>query len=93
MCILLGHVNPTRLEEITLCISAEDELERMKEVDKSLCMDKFRNLKRFNLSIEPDPKVKDWDTARAMALGKSIFPGVDARGILHLIAPQKAQLP
>ena len=93
MCILLRKVNPTRLDQITLCISAEDKLERMKKVDKSLCMDKFRNLQRFNLSIEPDSKVKDWDTDRAIALGKSIFPGVEARGILHLIAPQKAQLP
>ena len=93
MCILLGHVNPTRLEEITLCISAEDELERMKEVDKSLCMDKFRNLQRFNLSIEPDPKVSDWDTSHAMRWGKLILPSLEARGILHLIAPRKAELP
>ena len=93
MCILLGQVNPTSLEEIVLCISAEDELDCMKEVDKSLCMDKFHDLKRFNLSIEADSNAKDWDMKRTMILAKSIFPGVEARGILHLIAPQKAQLP
>ena len=40
-----------------------------------------------------DSNAKDWDMKRTMILAKSIFPGVEARGILHLIAPQKAQLP
>ena len=90
MCLILGQVNTTRLEEITLCISAEDDLLCIMEMDKHLCMDKFRDLKRFNISIEPDPEVENWD---ARAVAKSILPDVEARGILHLIAPQKAELP
>ena len=93
MCFVLGKMNTTRLEEITLCISAEDKLECITEMDKSLCMDKFRDLKLFNLALAPDPKVKDWDTNRAMALAKSVFPGVYARGILGLVASRKAELP
>ena len=90
MCLILGQVITTYLEEITLCVSAKDNLLCIIEMDKILCTDKFRELKRFNISIEPDPKVKNWD---AMAVAKSILPGVEARGILHLVAPQKTELP
>ena len=90
MCLMLAQVHTTRLEEITLSVNAKDKLDCVAEMDKSLCMAKFHDLKRFNLAIEPDPKVEDWD---AMTVAKSIFPGVGARGILHLIAPQKAELP
>ena len=90
MCMILAQVNTIRLEEITLCISAKDNLDCITEVEKSLCMAKFRDLKRFNLAIEPDPKVQYWD---AIAIAKSLFPRVEARGILYLVAPQKAELP
>ena len=91
MCLMLAQVHTTRLEEITLSVNAKDKLECVTEMDKSLCMAKFHDLKRFNLAIEPDPKAEeDWD---AMAVAKSILPGVEARGILRLIAPQKAELP
>ena len=90
MCLVLAKVHTTRLEEITLSISAKDKLDCMTEMDESLCTAKFRDLKRFNLSIEPDPEVENWD---AMAVAKSIFPRVEARGILHLIELQKAELP
>ena len=93
MCFVLGQMNTLRLEEITLCISAEDKLKCLTEMDESLCRDKFHDLKRFNLSLAPDPKVKDWDMDRGMALAKSAFPGVEARGILHLVAPRKVELP
>ena len=90
MCFVLGQTNTTCLEEITLCVSSEDKLECITEMDKSLCTDKFCNLKRFNLLIAPDPKVKDWDTT---AVPKPLLPGVEARGILHLVASRKAGLP
>ena len=62
----------------------------MTEMDKSLRMDKFHDLKRFNLSVRPNPKVNHRD---ATVVAKSILPSMEAKGILHLIAPQKAHLP
>ena len=90
MCSFLEQANPTHLKEISLHISTRGDLDCATELDESLCMDKFRNLDRFNLSIEPDPNVKDWD---ATAVAKEILPRVEARGILHLVTPPKAELP
>ena len=90
MCSFLEQANPTHLKEISLHISTRRDPNCALELDKSSCMDKILDLDRFNLSIEPDPNVKDWD---AMAVAKAIFPHVEARGILHLVTPSKAELP
>ena len=94
ICIMLEQVNTTRLEEITLRVSAKDRLYCIVKIDKSLRMDKFRNLKRFNLSVQPDPKVQDWGASHAKELAELILPSMEARGILYLVGPHsKAKLP
>lgn len=83
LCQLFAQLNIPLLEEATVRLVRLKSLGYVKELDKFLTGEKFRDLKRFNVSIAPfSTEVQDWDTVET---ARSLFPNMEARGILRVV--------
>lgn len=85
LCQLFTQINIPYLEEATVGLCSGG-LKFVKELDEFLSGEKFRDLKRLNVSIAPRlaEVLQDLDAVETV---KSLFPNMEARRILRVVEP------